>query len=117
MSDQKLDLIMDMLVGLKTDVDGLRTDLQIVKTDVEGLRTELQVVKTDVQGVKTDMQGVKREQQQQGDILHQLVKMVGENNKNHVKIMDELNTHEHNIEILNKNQLKLETEISKLKNR
>ncbi|NOU95080.1 hypothetical protein GC093_17885 [Paenibacillus sp. LMG 31456] len=96
MSDKKLDLIMDMLVGLKTDVEGLKMGMQ---------------------GLKSDMQVIKREQQQQGDVIHQLVKMVGENNKHHVKIMDELNTHEHNIEILNKNQLKLETEISKLKSR
>jgi len=138
MSDKKLDLIMDMLVGFKTDLQEMRTDVrdlkvdvqdlksdmetvksdvQGLKTDVQGLKADMETVKSDVQGLKTDMSSVKKDLQQQGDLLHQLVKMTAENNKAYVKIMDELDTHEHSIGILHKNQLKLEIEMSKIKNK
>ncbi len=45
--------------GLKTDVEVLKTDVKDLRTDVEGLKTDVKDLRTDVEGLRTDVEGLK----------------------------------------------------------
>ena len=56
------DSLLDVAIfNVKTDVEGVKTEVESVKTDVEGIKTDVESVKTDVEGVKTDVEGIKTE--------------------------------------------------------
>ena len=49
----------DDVAGLKTDVAGLKTDVAELRSDVDGLKSDMHEVKADVAGLKTEMAEVK----------------------------------------------------------
>jgi|GEM_PF-3055197 len=51
--------ILQMLIDMKVDMQGIKVDMQGMKTDMQGMKTELQSVKAELQGVQTDMQDMK----------------------------------------------------------
>lgn len=58
--NEKLDLIIFEMQGLKKDVQGLKEDIQNVKEDVQVLKSDMQNVKEDVRNLKSDMRCVKK---------------------------------------------------------
>ncbi|RIW28660.1 hypothetical protein D3H55_21020 [Bacillus salacetis] len=51
--------ILSELKVIKTDVGGLKADVNSMKTDVGGLKTDVNSMKTDVGGLKTDVNSLK----------------------------------------------------------
>ena len=56
MADETDNLVLDLLRGLRADMDGLRREIFSVKQDVAALRTEMQ---ERFEGVETQLEGVR----------------------------------------------------------
>lgn len=56
---EKLDLIINELGIVKTDVNDIKSDLSNVKTDLSNVKSDLNNVKSDLSNVKSDLSNVK----------------------------------------------------------
>ena len=66
---EKLDFLLIEIVGMKADIQGMKTEIRGMKADIQGVKTEIQGMKADIQGVKTEIQGMKADIQNiQSDI-------------------------------------------------
>lgn len=61
--NEKLDLILFEMRGMKEDVQNLKNDVQGLKEDVQSLKEEVQDLKEDMQTVKEDVQDLKEDVQ------------------------------------------------------
>lgn len=111
----KTDLILQKLVTIQKDIQGVKSELHVVKTDLNGVKSELHVLKTDLNVVKT-------EQRQQGDLLIQLIGFVKSTNEKVTEIQYEVSAivkiqeKQHKIlETLALRSLEQETEIREIK--
>ena len=59
--NEKLDLILSEMQGMKSDVRELKDEMQGIKGDVQGMKDEMQSIKDDIQGMKNEIQGMKNE--------------------------------------------------------
>ena len=57
--NEKLDLILSEMQGMKSDVRELKDEMQGIKGDVQGMKDEMQSIKDDMQGMKNEMQDMK----------------------------------------------------------
>ena len=57
--NEKLDLIIFEMQGLKEDVQGLKKDVQYLKEDMQNVKEDVQVLKSDMQNVKEDVRNLK----------------------------------------------------------
>lgn len=55
---EKIDLLLSEMLGMKSDMQGMRSVMQDLKSDVQNLKSDMQGVKSDVQNLKSDMQSV-----------------------------------------------------------
>ena len=60
-TDEKLDILIESMAGLKEDVSGLKEDVSGLKKDVSGLKEEVSGLKEDVSGLKEDVSGLKED--------------------------------------------------------
>ena len=65
--NEKLDLILSEMQGMKSDVRELKDEMQGIKGDVQGMKDEMQSMKDDMQGMKNEIQGMKNEMQDMKD--------------------------------------------------
>lgn len=65
--NEKLDLILSEMQGMKSDVRELKDEMQGIKGDVQGMKDEMQSIKDDIQGMKNEIQGMKNEMQDMKD--------------------------------------------------
>ncbi|MBD5450642.1 MAG: hypothetical protein HDR28_10935 [Lachnospiraceae bacterium] len=65
--NEKLDLILSEMQGMKSDVRELKDEMQGIKGDVQGMKDEMQSIKDDMQGMKNEIQGMKNEMQDMKD--------------------------------------------------
>ena len=63
MADEKLDLILKELQGMKQEQQEFKQDLQGMKQEQQEFKQELQGMKQDQQEFKQELQGIKQEQQ------------------------------------------------------
>ncbi|SDY03542.1 hypothetical protein SAMN05421736_101194 [Evansella caseinilytica] len=59
MSDQKLDMILGVLNELRSDVNGLKDEVNGVKNDVNGLKDEVNGLKGEINGLNEKYDGLK----------------------------------------------------------
>ena len=65
--NEKLDLILSEMQGMKSDVRELKDEMQGIKGDVQGMKDEMQSIKDDMQGMKNEIQGMKNGMQDMKD--------------------------------------------------
>lgn len=53
---EKLDFLINEIVGVKGDINEMKGDIQCLKTDMQEMKTDMQEMKTGMQEMKTDMQ-------------------------------------------------------------
>lgn len=61
--NEKLDLILSEIQGVKSEMQVLNSDMQGVKSEVQALKSDMQGVKSDIQLLKSDIQELKAEMQ------------------------------------------------------
>lgn len=61
--NEKLDLILSEMQGMKSDVRELKDDMQGMKDDMQGMKDDMQGMKDDMQGMKDEMQSMKDDMQ------------------------------------------------------
>ncbi|GLC79932.1 hypothetical protein [Lacrimispora brassicae] len=61
---EKLELLLQAVTNIKSDMQEVKADMQGVKADMQGVKADMQGVKSDMQGVKSDMQEVKSDMQE-----------------------------------------------------
>ena len=54
-----LQVILQKVTGMETDISGMRVDIADLKSDVSELRSDVDDLKADMVGVKTDVAGLK----------------------------------------------------------
>ncbi|WP_051318163.1 hypothetical protein [Cohnella thermotolerans] len=88
MSEDKLDLILGELRGMrgeltevKEDVRGLKKDVQTLKGDVQTLKSDVQTLKSDMQTLKDGMVAVRKRLDSHEDMLVQLIGIVRSTNE------------------------------------
>lgn len=52
---QKLDFLINEIVGVKGDINEMKGDIQCLKTDMQEMKTDMQKMKTDMQETRTDI--------------------------------------------------------------
>ena len=55
---EKLDLIIQEVGGLKTEMQDMKTEMQDMKSDIRGLKSEMKVVKTNIDKLQNSMKRV-----------------------------------------------------------
>ena len=70
---QLLELLLEKVTNVETEQKGM-------KSDITGMKGEITGIKNDIPGMKDEMQLFRIEQERQGDLLHQLIKIIGETN-------------------------------------
>lgn len=133
MDENKLDLILSEIGGLRSEVGGLRSEVGGVRSVVGGLQSEMNDMKSEMADMKSEIKSMRSEfteKFQRVDdefrkvhtrfdhnerMIGQLIHMVGEQNKANKEIRAEQNTLEHSVDILNRRQLRMEADIEALK--
>ncbi|WP_163853969.1 hypothetical protein [Paenibacillus elgii] len=112
MDENKLDLILSEIGGLRSEVGSLRSEMNDMKSEIKSMRSEFtekfQKVDDEFRKVHTRFDHNER-------MIGQLIHMVGEQNKANKEIRAEQNTLEHSVDILNRRQLRMEADIEALK--
>lgn len=54
--EEKLNLILNKLGNLETDMQDMKADMTDMKADMQGMKDDMQGMKTDMQGMKDDIQ-------------------------------------------------------------
>lgn len=54
----KLDVILTEIIDMKTDIRGMKSDIQGVKTEMQGMKSDILGVKAEMQGMKSDIQNI-----------------------------------------------------------
>ena len=62
--NEKLDLILAEIHGMKQDMQGMKQDMQGMKQDMQGMKQDMQNMKQEIQGMKQDIQNMKQEIQE-----------------------------------------------------
>ena len=57
--NERFDLILAVIQGMKTDIQEMKTDMQGMKTDMQGMKTDMQGMKSEMKDMKSDMQDMK----------------------------------------------------------
>ncbi|MDO3678700.1 hypothetical protein [Paenibacillus ehimensis] len=133
MDENKLDLILSEIGGLRSEVGGLRSEVGGLRSVVGGLQSEMNDMKSEMADMKSEIKSMRSEfteKFQRVDdefrkvhtrfdhnerMIGQLIHMVGEQNKANKEIRAEQNTLEHSVDILNRRQLRMEADIEALK--
>lgn len=55
---QKLDFLINEIVGVKGDINEMRGDIQCLKTDMQEMKTEMQETRTDITKVQLHLENV-----------------------------------------------------------
>lgn len=103
MSEQLLNQMLEVLNQVNTRLDG-------IESRMERIESEVKIIKSEVSDIKADTSDIPLIRRASLETLDE----VKESNK---KTAATLNTHEFGIDILNREQLKIKTDIEKLKNR
>ena len=54
----KLDVILTEIIDMKTNIRGMKSDIQGVKTEMQGMKSDILGVKAEMQGMKSDIQNI-----------------------------------------------------------
>ncbi|WP_088833931.1 hypothetical protein [Paenibacillus tyrfis] len=119
MDENKLDLILSEIGGLRSEVGSLRSEMNDMKFEVSDMKSKIQSVRSEFtekfQKVDDEFRKVHTRFDHNESMIGQLIHMVGEQNKANKEIRAEQNTLEHSVDILNRRQLRMEADIEALK--
>lgn len=110
MSEKILKQILEKLQSIEDEQRAMRSELNSMQNEQRSMSEELRSIKADT----SDIPLIRRAVLETAETLRNFEKSKEAFER---KTASELNTHEYNIDILNREQLKLKTEIEKLKNR
>jgi len=128
---QLLELLVQKVTGIETkvagieskvsDIDsrvtGIETKVSDIDSRVTGIESKVATMEHDIASIKSDVSGLKRDMGQVMQAVIETNDAVKRIEAAQSKTETELNTHSYSIEILNREQFYLKTEIEKLKNR
>lgn len=125
---QEMSGIKQDVSSLKQDVSDLKQEVTSLKQDVSDLKQEVTSLKQDVSSMKQDIEVLKAGQAELKEItlalkhssevtIARLDALTAEVRQFKSDVMEDRNTFEHSLNILNRRQFTLETEFEKLKNR
>lgn len=60
-TDEKLDLILSEITGIKAGMGGMETEIGGVKSEIGGIKAEMAGMKSEIGGIKTEIGGMKAE--------------------------------------------------------
>lgn len=61
--NEKLDLLLSEMQGMKADMQDMKSDMQDMKTDIQGVKADMRDMKSDVKSIKGEIQFLKDEVQ------------------------------------------------------
>ncbi|MDQ0177773.1 hypothetical protein [Bacillus chungangensis] len=112
MSEKLLQLIVEKLNHIETDLCSIKDEQQLMKADIQSIKDEQQLMKAEIQTMKEDIQTMKEDiQTMKEDIrrleakLDSVTTQVGHNTEETVKInyiADKVNEHDLDIKMLKK---------------
>ncbi len=62
--NDKLDLILTEINGIKAEIGGMKAEIGGMKTEIGGMKTEIGGMKTEIGGIKAEIGGIKEDIQQ-----------------------------------------------------
>lgn len=62
LSDILLQKILSEIIGLRDDMDGMKSDINDMKTDMDSMKSDINNLKSEMNDVKTDVTSMKTEQ-------------------------------------------------------
>lgn len=60
-TDEKIDLLITEVQGMKSEMQGMKAEMQGMKSEMQGMKADIQGIKTEMQGMKTEMHGMKED--------------------------------------------------------
>lgn len=122
MSEQLLNLILDKITSVDGKIDKIENRLDALESRFDGLETKFGALETRFGALETEVKAIKADT---SDIplIRRAVLETAENVKNieraqksfERKTIGDITMHDHSIDILNRRQLRLESELERLK--
>ena len=70
--NEKLDLILSEVQGMKSDMTDMKSEMQSMKNDMTDMKSEMQVMKTDIGDMKSEIQDM---QENMREMNHKITKI------------------------------------------
>lgn len=105
MSEKLLQVIIEKLNHIETELYSIKDEQQLMKADIQSIKDEQQLMKTEIQTVKEDIQTMKEDIKRLDAKLDSVTTQVGHNTEEAVKfnyIADKVKEHDLDIKMLKK---------------
>ncbi len=113
-TDEKLDLLLSEMSGVKTEISDMKTEMSDMKTEISDMKTEISDMKTEMSDMKRDILSVRLTLETE---TNRNIKVIAEGHLDLSRKLDEALTVENEKEMLLIRVNILENEVRKIKER